>query len=568
MAITISRRKLSQLLLAENRVTQDQLDAALKQQKEVGGSLGDILVDRDFIDESLLLQIIAKHLNLAFIDIEHYRIDTDIVGVLPEDIARKHSALVIAKEHDKYLVAIVDPLDLEANDAINNTLNLETTLAVVKEVDLLHMIDRLYRRTADIASFADKLKAELVEDDALETLEESIDADSAPVAKMLRSIFADAVQVNASDIHIEPAVSGIRIRQRIDGVLYENIVRNKEILSALVLKIKLMAKLNISEKRLPQDGRMHINIKNHNIDIRVSTMPVRLGESVVLRLLDQSSGMLQLEQIGMPERILKRMNFLINRPNGMIVVTGPTGSGKTTTLYAALTKLNNKSRKIITIEDPVEYTLERVNQVQVNASIDLTFANVLRAALRQDPDVVLVGEMRDEETVQIGLRAAMTGHLVLTTLHTNDAISTAARLMDMRAEPFLVANALRATLAQRLVRKNCTACVVDHVPQGQQREWLELLLGKYDPSWQFKQGTGCTLCHHTGYQGRLGVYELIEITAALANALRNNNMELFATEARKQEHYRPLALSALDYALQGLTSVAEVLRISGDGITS
>ncbi|WP_258224525.1 MSHA fimbrial ATPase MshE, partial [Aeromonas sp. HMWF017] len=390
------------------------------------------------------------------------------------------------------------------------------------------------------------------------------DEGEATVAKLLRSLFEDAVQVGASDIHIEPDEKVLRIRQRIDGILHENILNEVRIAQALVLRLKLVAGLDISEKRLPQDGRFNMKVRGRDVDVRMSTMPVQYGESVVMRLLDQSSGILSLTETGMPPEILTRFRRQLKRPHGMILVTGPTGSGKTTTLYGALSELNQSSNKIITVEDPVEYRLSRVNQVQVNPKIGLTFSNVLRSTLRQDPDILLVGEMRDNETVEIGLRGAITGHLVLTTLHTNDAVTSALRLIDMGAPGYLVASALRAVVAQRLVRRVCEHCVEEKAPDEGQATWLTVLSGEAPGQHTYHKGRGCQSCNFTGYSGRIGVYELLELDQPMMDALRRNDAEGFAKAARQHEHYRPLALTALDYARQGITSVDEVLRLAED----
>jgi MSHA biogenesis protein MshE len=383
------------------------------------------------------------------------------------------------------------------------------------------------------------------------------------VVKLLQTIFEDAVQARSSDIHIEPDETVVRIRQRVDGVLQEQVMKEKRVNAALVLRLKLMAGLNISEKRMPQDGRFNIRVKGRSIDVRVSTMPVQYGESVVMRLLDQSEGNLDLESTGMPPEILARFRRMIKKPHGMILVTGPTGSGKTTTLYGALTELNRPEVKIITAEDPVEYRLPRITQVQVNPKIGLEFANVLRAALRQDPDVILVGEMRDHETVEIGLRAAMTGHLVLSTLHTNDSISSAMRLIDMGAEPFLVASSLLGVMAQRLVRRICDNCREPLEPTEQQRIWLSGFdLDPLDLEAGFMHGKGCYQCSNTGYKGRVGVYELLEMNEPMLDALRRQDVSDFTRAARKRDGFRPLGMCAMDYALQGVTSLEEVARVA------
>ena len=353
----------------------------------------------------------------------------------------------------------------------------------------------------------------------------------------------------------------LRIRQRVDGILQEHTLNQVKIASALVLRLKLMSGLDISEKRLPQDGRFNIKVRSHSIDVRLSTMPVQHGESVVMRLLDQSAGLLSLDETGMPVHILKRVRSIIKRPHGMVLVTGPTGSGKTTTLYGALSELNQQESKIITVEDPVEYRIGRINQVQINNKIGLSFASILRTALRQDPDIIMVGEMRDQETVDIGLRAALTGHLVLSTLHTNDAITSAMRLIDMGAPAYLVASSLRAIIAQRLVRRVCNDCRVPYLPDRQELSWLKYL-GEEITDAQFSKGQGCTACNHSGYKGRVGIFELLEMDDAMMDALRVNDTQGFAKAAKNSANFSPLSTMALNYAKQGVTSLDEVFKVA------
>ncbi len=403
-------------------------------------------------------------------------------------------------------------------------------------------------------------------DTNLEQLLTETAVEDAPVVRLLKSLFEDAVQVGASDIHIEPDEKVLRIRQRVDGVLHEQVMKEKRIAAALVSRLKLVCGLDISERRLPQDGRFNVRVKGRSVDIRLSTMPLQYGESVVMRLLDQSSGILQLEQVGMSPALLKRFRHQLHQPHGLVLVTGPTGSGKTTTLYGALNELNSFEKKIITVEDPVEYRLPRINQVQVHPKIGLDFARVLRAGLRQDPDIVMVGEMRDKETSDIALRAAMTGHLVLSTLHTNDSISTALRLIEMGAEGYVVASSLRAVLAQRLVRRICDGCKHEEDLDPGKKSWLRSYNGRIDMTARdqvFSEGRGCPACNNTGYSGRIGIFELLEINFDLADALRRNDSAGFATIAQKMPSYVSLADSALVLALEGVTSMDEVLRVSG-----
>ncbi|MBL0495056.1 MSHA fimbrial ATPase MshE [Aeromonas veronii] len=561
------KMRLGDLLVQEQIISDDQLQLALQQQRQTGRKLGTTLIDLGFISEVQLLQFLARQLDVPFFDLNNLTIDAAAVPLLPEVQARRYRALAVNLTDDKVTVAMSDPADLSALDAVAALLSPRImVLAVAREGQLLEYFDRLYRRTREIESFAEQLQEEY-QDSGFELGSSNLGANDegeATVAKLLRSLFEDAVQVGASDIHIEPDEKVLRIRQRIDGILHENILNEVRIAQALVLRLKLVAGLDISEKRLPQDGRFNMKVRGRDVDVRMSTMPVQYGESVVMRLLDQSSGILSLTETGMPPEILTRFRRQLKRPHGMILVTGPTGSGKTTTLYGALSELNQSSNKIITVEDPVEYRLSRVNQVQVNPKIGLTFSNVLRSTLRQDPDILLVGEMRDNETVEIGLRGAITGHLVLTTLHTNDAVTSALRLIDMGAPGYLVASALRAVVAQRLVRRVCEHCVEEKAPDEGQATWLTVLSGEAPGQHTYHKGRGCQSCNFTGYSGRIGVYELLELDQPMMDALRRNDAEGFAKAARQHEHYRPLALTALDYAREGITSVDEVLRLAED----
>jgi len=510
-----------------------------------------------------LLEFLAQQLGVPFLDISQRRIPTEVAALLPEVHARRLRALIIEDQGDSVLIGMSDPADLGGLDQLEQMLAPKRLkLAVVMESQLFEAFDGLYRKTADIESFASQLEEEYDQNDDFDlTTSFGDEGGDATVGKLLQSVFEDAIQMRASDIHIEPDENQLRIRQRIDGVLQENILKENKIASAMVLRLKLMAGLDISEKRLPQDGRFNLQISGHNVDVRISTMPVQYGESVVMRLLDQTAGLLTFDETGMPKELIERIRHQISRPHGMVLVTGPTGSGKTTTLYAGLSELNQSSKKIITVEDPVEYRLPRVNQVQINSKIDLTFSAVLRTALRQDPDIIMIGEMRDKETVEIGLRGALTGHLVLSTLHTNDAITSALRLIDMGAAGFLVGSSLRAVIAQRLVRRVCDNCAVDYEPNEQEKLWLTHLAGEEATSHQFKHGKGCQTCQYTGYKGRIGVFELLEMNEAMMAALKRDDSEAFAEHAKANPTFTPLAMAAFNYATQGITSVEEVLRL-------
>ncbi len=562
MEPAMSRRlRLGDLLLQSGLLSEQQLHVALQEQKRTGAKLGQTILELGYLDEEQMLDALARQLGLQRIGLRRYPFDEVLVQRLPESIARRFRAIPLREEGGQLLLGMTDPLDLYAIDELTRLLRQPLTLAVVSERELLDCFDRLYRRTGEIASLAGQLDEDLdAADFDFGGLQQ--DTSDAPVVRLLQMLFEDAVQMKASDIHIEPDERVLRIRQRIDGVLSEQVIKEARIAAALVMRLKIMAGLDISEKRLPQDGRFNIRVKHHELDVRISTMPVQYGESVVLRLLDHTAGLLDLGQLGMPARLLERFRTLLRRPHGIVLVTGPTGSGKTTTLYAGLAGLNSAEKKIITVEDPVEYRLPRISQVQVNPRIELTFGRVLRAAMRQDPDILLVGEIRDQETAEIALRAALTGHLVLSTLHTNDAMTSPLRLLDMGAEPFLVANALNAVLSQRLVRRVCEHCSEEQVPTGQELQWLEAIHGETLANRRFLHGRGCHLCHGTGYLGRIGIYELLEIDSILSSCLRRNDPQGFIDAAHAQAGFHPLAASALDYALAGVTSIDEVLRVT------
>jgi len=563
MVEPIKKIRLGDLLVQEGVISDAQLNHALDEQKRLGFKLGRTLIELKFLSEDQLLRFLSQQLNIPCIDIDNHQFDEELVLCLPEALARRYRALVLGEEAGELLVGMADPMDIYAFDEIVRGVGRPMRLAVVRESELLAALDRVYRRIAEIETLAEELGDELGEDQFDIGELTAADESDAPVVRLLQSIFEDALQVKASDIHIEPDDSVVRIRQRVDGVLQEHVMKEKRITSALVLRLKLMSGLDISEKRIPQDGRFSVRVSGHDIDIRLSTLPTQYGESVVMRLLDQSADAIDLNHSGMPEKMLARFRNLIHRPHGLVLVTGPTGSGKTTTLYGALSELNSPEKKIITVEDPVEYQLQRVNQVQVNPKIGLSFGMVLRASLRQDPDILLVGEIRDQETAEIALRASMTGHLVLSTLHTNDAVTSAMRLLDLGVDGYLAAASLRAVVAQRLVRRVCEHCSCDDTPEAQDMILLEAMLGAEKLAGiQFKKGGGCQNCNHTGYSGRVGVFELLEINERMADALRRNDSSGFTQAAMASPDFKSLTYVALEYAAQGVTSLDEVFRVA------
>jgi MSHA biogenesis protein MshE len=559
---------IAEMLLEKGLITKEQLDTAMALQKTTDKKVGQILIELGYIKQEKLLQLLAEQLNLPLVDLKTYPLQPELVKLLPEFYARHFRAIILNDDDTGFLVGMVDPQDLLAIDEIERIIKNKATFALILEDDLLDVLDNIYRRSDEISHFAESLSAEMTPansaiQDIFDRTQNFATADM-PVVNLLRSIFEDAVQVNASDIHIEPDENVLRIRLRVDGVLQEQIVEEKAISQALVQRIKLMSGLNIAEKRLPQDGRFSITVKKKYYDVRVSTIPIQYGESLVMRLLNQSAHLLNLKQIGMPEQVYLEVVKILTAAYGILLIVGPTGSGKSTTLYAALNQLNKPQDKIITVEDPVEYRLSRINQVQVNNKIGLTFASILRSILRQDPDIIMIGEMRDQETIEIALRAAMTGHFVMATLHTNDSISSITRLIDMGAQGYLVASVLRAVIAQRLVRKICTKCSEPATLTPHEIVWLKSFTWKDYTTLTFHHGAGCTHCQQTGYTGRTGIYELLVISEALGDALRNNDMTSFSHLAKQAPFYHSLLQTALDLAEQGVTTIDEVMRMSGE----
>lgn len=556
--------RLGDMLVQQQLVSAEQLKLALEEQKRSGRKLGRILVEFGYVTEDGIATGLARQLGADFVDLKTFRAQPELIKLLPEVQARRNRALVLSERGGMLIVGMADPTDLGAFDDLARLLKREIDFAVVSESQLLSTIDRVYSRAAEISGLAKELTADMgdLAGDFGNILGLTAGAEDAPVVKLLNTVFEEALKMRASDIHIEPQEKSLVIRFRIDGVLHVQTEADAKIATALVLRLKLMSGLDISEKRLPQDGRFNIKLRATAIDIRISTMPTQHGESVVMRLLAQNTGLLELDKLHMPLRLLDRFRQAIARPSGIVLVTGPTGSGKTTTLYAALNELNTREKKIITVEDPVEYRLPGLNQVQVHEKIDLSFSRVLRSALRQDPDIILLGEMRDQETAEIGMRAAMTGHLVLSTLHTNDALSTPIRLLDMGVPRYMVAMSIQLVLAQRLVRVVCESCAAPHVPTPNEHLWLKLELGDQVDETRYLRGTGCSHCANTGYQGRQAVYEILDMNNALVEAVNRGDPNEFIQIGREQMRGNTLRRDAVRLVCSGRTTVEEAMRIS------
>jgi MSHA biogenesis protein MshE len=557
---TLQRLRLGELLVLQGVLTPAQLESALAERKRSGRRLGRILVEDGIASEEAIAQALAVQLQIPYLELSLQAVSPAVSRLLSEAQSRRLRAIPIDEAGSAIRIGMADPLDYQSYDEIQRLLGRHLDLVVVTESRLDATLDKLHSRSDEISGLARELEQELqvgTTDD--ETPANGAPLDDAPVAKLLQSLFDDAVRSRASDIHVEPQERKLQIRFRVDGALVLHTEAESRIAPAVVQRLKLLAGLDIAERRLPQDGRFMVRVRTHALDLRMSTMPTQYGESVVLRLLPHDGGLLELDRLGMPDPILAKVRDFITLAQGMLLVTGPTGSGKTTTLYGALAQMNSPHAKIITAEDPVEYRLPGITQVQVNEKIGLGFAAVLRSILRQDPDIVLVGEMRDKDTVETGLRAAMTGHMVLSTLHTNDAASTPIRLLDMGAPRYLIATSLRLVLAQRLVRAICTHCARPYTPTAQQGAFLQTFAGSTDGA--LAQGVGCPQCNGTGYLGRLGVYELLDMTRAVVGAFNSDDMQAYMDAAHRETGELSLAHHVCELVQSGRTTVGEAMRL-------
>jgi MSHA biogenesis protein MshE len=553
--------RLGEILVQQNLLSQDQLQAALDEQKKTGRKLGRVFVDKGFVTEEQISEAIARQINAPYINLKYFNIKPAMVRLLPEAQARRFRALVLEQRDNAVRVGFADPTDLFAYDEVARILKRDIDIAVVTESQLLEAVDRVYQRTEEISGLAKELTAELGEGAVdLGALALTPGLEEAPVVKLLQSVFEAATQVRASDIHIEPQERSLVIRFRIDGVMHVQTEADMKIATALVLRLKLMSGLDISEKRLPQDGRFNVKVKNIAIDVRISTMPTQHGESVVMRLLNQGAGMLRLEHLGMPPPILERLRAGCASVERHGAGDRPHRQRQDHHAVRRPGRDQHHRKKIITVEDPVEYRLPGINQVQVNDKIELSFERVLRSALRQDPDVILVGEMRDQTTAEIGLRAAITGHMVLSTLHTNDAASTPIRLLDMGVPRYMVAMSLHIVIAQRLLRTLCERCARPRRLTPQEHEWLRVEIGDEVDRHEYREGAGCSHCNGTGFLGRTGIYEMLEMSAPVVEAANREDPAEFIRAAREQMAHHTLRRDAIRTVIEGRTTVHEAMR--------
>ncbi|EPZ44127.1 GspE/PulE family protein [Alicyclobacillus acidoterrestris] len=549
----MARKRIGEMLVEVGILTPEQLQQALREQRETEERLGDVLINKGYITQEQLVEVLEFQLGIPHVQLSQYQIDRNLLKLIPERLAKTYKVVPFRREGNRLFVAMVDPLDYYAIDDLRMTTGFAIEPAIAARDDIQRAIHRYYNLQESVEAAIQSVPAEALVDEA-----EANRVDS-PVVRLMNQILLQAVSARASDIHFDPQPEGVRIRYRVDGVLRTEQTLPRSMQNVLVARVKVLASLNIAEQRLPQDGRFQLHEANHDIDVRVSTMPTAHGEKVVLRVLDLRTTVLQLEQLGFSDANLSTFRAMLHRPQGAILITGPTGSGKTSTLYAALRERATPEVNVITIEDPIEYQMDGVNQVQVNHATGLTFARGLRAILRQDPDIVMIGEIRDDETAEIAARAAVTGHQVFSTLHTNDAASALNRLMDMGVEPYMVASAITGVVAQRLVRKVCRQCSVPYQPTPIE----EKLFADYGCSSEnLVIGRGCRACGNTGYKGRMAVHELFLMDDEIARMVLNRQSDSDYRAYALAHGMTAMIADGLAKASAQLTTVQEVLRVT------
>ncbi|BBB32735.1 type IV pilus assembly protein PilB [Thermotomaculum hydrothermale] len=541
------RKKIGQILIEAGLITQKQLEEALTYSKKHNLRLGEALIQLNFVSEEDILKAISQQLNIPYLEVGNMLFDPEVVGILPENFCKRNKVIPLFLVDDTLTVAVADPLNIYLIDDIASMTGKKVNVVVSSEREIEQALEHLYAKTE------------------LEVLNQEVEGAESdlldkPVIKLVNNILMQASQKEASDIHIEPGKARLRVRYRIDGVLREQDFNiPSSLASAVISRIKILSNMDIAEKRTPQDGRIQLKLGTKDYDIRVSTLPTIYGEKIVMRLLDKSSASVDLHSLGLNKQHLEIIKKLLKQPNGIILVTGPTGSGKTTTLYSCLKELNSEDKNIITVEDPVEYQFDNINQVQVNPQAGITFANGLRAILRQDPDIIMVGEIRDRETAEIAVQAALTGHLVLSTIHTNDASSTISRLVEMEIEPFLLASSIRAIIGQRLVRKICPNCQTKYNARDDEK----IVLGyPLDKPLVLKKGKGCSFCSNTGYKGRTGIYEILVINSEIRKMIVEKKTPDEIIQKAKLSGYKTMQQDGFQKVLDGITTLEEVLRVT------
>ncbi|MDE3839781.1 type II secretion system protein GspE [Bacillus methanolicus] len=547
-----TRKRLGDLLVEAGLITEEQLQTALKE-KSKDQKLGDALLQRGYITEQQLIEVLEFQLGIPHVSLYRYPFDPKLFHIVPKEIAKRNLIIPLKKDGEKLFIAMADPMDFYTIDDLRLSTGFQIEPAIATKDDILRAINKYY----DMDEGFEELLTDAPAGQEVEE-EKIVDQDS-PVVRLVNQILSTAAAMKASDIHIDPQETKVVIRYRIDGVLRTERVLPKHMQSVLTARIKIMANLDITEHRIPQDGRFKMNLDFHPVDLRVSTLPTVYGEKIVMRLLDLSSALNDIHNLGFNKVNLDRFIGMIEKPNGIVLITGPTGSGKSSTLYAALNRLNSEEVNIITIEDPVEYELEGINQIQVNPNVGMTFAKGLRAILRQDPNIIMVGEIRDKETVEVAIRASLTGHLVLSTLHTNDSLGSITRLLDMGVEPFLVAASINGIVAQRLVRKVCRDCAETQLPTKRE---IEIFGRRGLKIEKVMRGRGCASCNMTGYKGRIAIHEVLVVDDDMRKVIMNGEPFSKLRELAIKNKTIFLIDDGLLKVKQGITTTEEVLRVA------
>jgi type IV pilus assembly protein PilB len=563
-----TNKRIGDILIEQGLINPQQLKKALEEQKNGNNKrLGEIFVEAGVITKEELYEVLQFVYETEYVDLSNYVIDPEVISLIPEKIALQFKLIPISQNDDELTIAMANPLDVYAVDFVRGHTKIKKIKSLLApEEDILNTINSYYE-LGEYDDIIEKLGTEIVfkkEEEEEDSKKLEAISREAPIIQLVNMLIVQGVKDRASDIHIEPNGKGLLVRFRIDGMLHDVRALPNTIKSAIISRIKILARMDIAERRLPQDGRFQVKFGTREVDLRVSTIPTVLGEKVVLRLLDKSKGLIKLEKLGFIPEQLDEFKSIISKSYGIVLLTGPTGSGKTTTLYAALNQVNSKDKNIITVEDPVEYKLSRINQIQIKPKINLTFANTLRSILRQDPDIIMVGEIRDAETAQIAVQAALTGHLVFSTLHTNDAASALTRLIDMDVETFLISSSVIGVIAQRLVRVICEKCKEEYTPGKDVLSGLNIKgNSNNDGKVKLYRGTGCSFCKNTGYYGRTSIYELIVLDEEIRSLIISKASSNIIKDAAIKKGMKTLKDSGLEKALQGITTIEEVLRVAG-----
>ena len=568
----MAKRKIGELLIERGILTDNELEFALDMQKLTHEKLGEVLISNKIVTPENIAQTLASQLEVDYVDLNKRTIPTDLMRIVKRNTARQNHLIPVQKDGDTLYVAMEDPLNYFAMDEVRKATNLRVVPLIATQAAVEHAINSLYgNETANkaIADFKKEQKEDEDQSEALTNFDFIIssnviggDAESAPTIRLVNSIIERAVQERASDIHFEPRENDMDVRMRIDGIMREILTVPKNITASVIARVKTMSGMDVAEKRVPQDGRFAASVLNKSIDMRVSTLPIAWGEKIVCRLLDKSNTNIDKEMLGLRPDDMEKYEKLIHYKNGVMLLVGPTGSGKTTTMYAMLNELNTRDVNLVTLEDPIEYNLDGLNQVQINPKTNMTFANGLRAILRQDPDIVSVGEIRDGETAEICMRAALTGRFVISTIHTNDAVGAIDRLIDIGVEPYLVSATLRGVISQRLIRRICPYCGEEYEPQRDEVERLNL---KMQPGMKFRYGKGCQHCYNTGYSGRIAVFEIMLITPEVRELIyKNAGRKAIEEELYKTGNFVSLKDAGAQLVLEGITTAYEVMRITNE----